>query len=163
MAYCFRSLNTKERLLDAVRRVQLVETTDTAQGLLSEAAELNEASDQELPGIASITFQAGKLETDPIMQEVITGSGDSYLSAFIQQLGNSDWVKQALRYEVEAKTSAHYASSPCRRISMLKFVKFSIRPMSSALVCCNNSKADTETRRINSCEGARLRNISCKP
>lgn len=103
LAYCFRSLNTKERLLDAVRSVQLVATSDTAQGLLSEAAELNEASDKELPGIAPITFQAGKLETDPIMQEVITGSGDSYLSAFIQQLGNSDWVKQALRYEVEAK------------------------------------------------------------
>lgn len=112
LAYCFRSLNTKERLLDAVRRVQLVETTDTAQGLLSEAAELNEASDQELPGIASITFQAGKLETDPIMQEVITGSGDSYLSAFIQQLGNSDWVKQALRYEVEAKKQCPLCQQP---------------------------------------------------
>ena len=103
LAYCFRSLNTKERLLDAVRRVQLLTTTDTAQGLLAEAAELSETSDQELPGIAPISFQAHNLEDDPILQEVITGSGDSYLSAFIQQLGNSDWVKHALRYQAAAE------------------------------------------------------------
>lgn len=103
LAYCFRSLNTRERLLDAVRRLKLLTTTDTAQGLLAEAAELSETSDQEIPGIAPILFQAHNLEHDPIMQEVITGSGDSYLSAFIQQLGNSDWVKHALRYQAVAE------------------------------------------------------------
>lgn len=103
LSYCFKSLNTRERLLDAVQRVPFVVTSDTAQGLLNEAAELSEASDQELPRIAPFTFQANELETDPIMQEIITGSGDSYLSALIKQLGHSDWVKQALRYEAEAK------------------------------------------------------------
>lgn len=103
LSYCFKSLNTRERLLDAVQRVPLVATSDTIQGLLNEAAELNEASAQEQPRITPITFQANELEADPIMQEIITGSGDSYLSALIQQLGHSDWVKQALRYEAEAK------------------------------------------------------------
>lgn len=112
LAYCFKSLNTRERLLETVRRVPLVATTDTAQGLLSEAAALNEASDQELPGIASVVFQADRLEADPILKEVITGSGDSYLSAFIQQLGNSDWVKQALRYEVESKDKCPLCQQP---------------------------------------------------
>lgn len=112
LAYCVKPLNTRERLLEAVRRIQLVPTADTAHGLLSEAAELNEASDKELPGIAPITFQADVLEANPIMQEVITGSGNSYLSAFIQQLGNSDWVKQALRYEVEAKDQCPLCQQP---------------------------------------------------
>jgi len=102
LAYCFSLLNTKERLLQAVRNVPLVTSTDTSQGLLAEAAALKETSDQELPGIPPLAFQVQSLEGDPILQEVITGSGDSYLSAFIQQLGNSDWVKHALRYETEA-------------------------------------------------------------
>lgn len=102
LAYCFKLLNTKERLLEAVRNVPLVASTDTPQGLLAEAAALKETSDQELPGIAPLAFQVQSLEGDPILQEVITGSGDSYLSAFIQQLGNSDWVKHALRFEGES-------------------------------------------------------------
>lgn len=102
LTYCFKSLNTRERLLEAVRNVPLVTSTDTAQGLLAEAAALKETSDQELQGIAPVAFQVQNLEGDPILQEVITGSGDSYLSAFIQHLGNSDWVKHALRYETEA-------------------------------------------------------------
>ncbi|MBF6032848.1 AAA family ATPase [Pseudomonas sp. P155] len=102
LTYCFKSLNTRERLLEAVRNVPLVTSTDTAQGLLAEAAALKETSDQELQGIAPLAFQVQNLEGDPILQEVITGSGDSYLSAFIQHLGNSDWVKHALRYEAEA-------------------------------------------------------------
>ena len=112
LAYCFRSLNTKERLLDAVRRVQLVTSTDTAQGLLEEAAELSKTSDQELPGIPPVAFQAERLEGDPILQEVITGSGDSYLSAFIQQLGNSDWVKHAIRYQAEAADKCPLCQQP---------------------------------------------------
>ncbi len=112
LAYCFKLLNTRERLLNTVRNVPLVTTTDTPQELLREATELNDASDQELPGIASITFHANELETDPIMQEIITGSGDSYLSAFIQQLGNSDWVKQALSYESEAKDQCPLCQQP---------------------------------------------------
>lgn len=112
LAYCFKSLNTKERLFDAVAAVKLVATTDTAQGLLNEAAELKEVRDQELPGIASLSFQASNLETDPILQEVIAGSGDSYLSAFIQQLGSSDWVKQALRYEVKARDQCPLCQQP---------------------------------------------------
>lgn len=112
LAYCFKNLNTKERLLDATRRVPLVATNNTPEGLLREAAELSETSDQELPKITTVTFQAEALEADPIMQEIITGSGDSYLSAFIQQLGNSDWVKYALHYESTAKDQCPLCQQP---------------------------------------------------
>lgn len=102
LAYCFKNLNTKERLLEATRSFSLVATHDTVEGLLREAAELSETIDQELPKITIVSFHAEALEFDPIMQEIITGSGDSYLSAFIQQLGNSDWVKHALNFESKA-------------------------------------------------------------
>lgn len=98
LAYCFKSLNTRERLLEHVRRIEPAPISDTGASLLLEAAELSETGDQELPNIAPLFFQAHKIEENPILQEVITGSGDSYLSEFIHQLGNSDWVKQALQY-----------------------------------------------------------------
>ncbi len=66
LAYCFKSLNTRERLLEAVRSVPLVTSTDTAQVLLAEAVALKEFSDQELPGIPALTFQANALERYPI-------------------------------------------------------------------------------------------------
>lgn len=72
LAYCFSLLNTKERLLQAVRNVPLVASTDTSQGLMAEAAALKETSDQELPGISPLAFQVQCLEGDPILQEVIT-------------------------------------------------------------------------------------------
>lgn len=112
LAYCIKPLNTKERLLDAVRRVPLVALIDTAQGLLHEAEELSKASDQELPRIAPIAFLGGELEKNPIMREVIAGSGDSYLSELIQQLGHSDWVKQALHYEGNAKKQCPLCQQP---------------------------------------------------
>lgn len=98
LKYCFNLLNTKERLLEKVIAVNLATTSDTITALESEVAELQSASDAELPNIAYFTFPEGEIEKNSTFQEIITGSGDSYLSAFIQELGNSDWVKQALGF-----------------------------------------------------------------
>ncbi|MEK9494945.1 AAA family ATPase [Photorhabdus sp. P32] len=39
-----------------------------------------------------------KIETDEIFNEIILGTNDSYLSALITNLNNSDWVKKGLDY-----------------------------------------------------------------
>lgn len=112
LAYCFSRLNTKDRLLDAIYQVALASTTDTTEGLLAEAAQLQSASDVELPGIPRLRFQGAGMEADPILTEVITGTGDSYLLALIQELGNSDWVKQALRFESHSKGQCPLCQQP---------------------------------------------------
>lgn len=112
LAYCFSRLNTKDRLVDAVSRVALASTTDTADGLLAEAAQLQGASDVELPGIPRFRFEGAGIETDPILAEVIAGAGDSYLSALILELGNSDWVKHALRFESHSKDQCPLCQQP---------------------------------------------------
>lgn len=98
LKYCFNLLNTKERLLEKVLSVKLASPPDTIAALESEAAVLQSASDTELPRIAYFTFQEGEVEINTTFQEIIIGSGDSYLSALIQELGNSDWVKHALGF-----------------------------------------------------------------
>lgn len=39
------------------------------------------------------------METSALLSEAIAGSGDSYFSALITDLGNSDWVKRGLQYQ----------------------------------------------------------------
>lgn len=103
LAYCFNRLNTKERLLDAVSQASLASTQDTASGLLAEASQLHGASDVELPRIPHLRFDGAKMEADPILAEIIAGTGESYLSSLIQELGSSDWVKHALKFESHSK------------------------------------------------------------
>lgn len=112
LAYCFSRLNTRDRLLEAASQVALVSTSDTAEGLLAEATQLQGASDAELPGIPRLRFEGVGIEADPILAEVIAGTGDSYLSALIQELGNSDWVKHALKFESHSKDHCPLCQQP---------------------------------------------------
>lgn len=98
LSYCLGGINTKDRLHDKLVPLKFKSTADTAESLAAEASELQSASDTELEGIASFAFPAGDIETKPIFQETIAGSGDSYLSALIQELGNSDWIKQSFKF-----------------------------------------------------------------
>lgn len=98
LKYCFASLNTKERLAENVIPLKLAAVSDSFEALATEAQQLQSASDDELAGIPSFRFPEGDIEQDPLLQEVVTGSGNSYLSAVINELGNSDWVKQALGF-----------------------------------------------------------------
>lgn len=98
LRYCFASLNTKERLGEKLRTLALVPSTDDFSALATEAQQLQSASDAELPGIPTIRFAEADVETSVLLSEAIAGSGDSYLSALITDLGNSDWVKRGLQY-----------------------------------------------------------------
>src|ERR1700712_3720339 len=98
LRYCFTGLNTKERLGEKLRALTLAPSTDDFVGLAAEAEQLQSASDTELAAIPTFRFPEGDVETSPLLSEVISGSGDSYLSALINELGNSDWVKHALEF-----------------------------------------------------------------
>ncbi|WP_122588965.1 AAA family ATPase, partial [Pseudomonas viridiflava] len=98
LRYCLVGPNTKERLGDKLLALALVSSTDDFAGLAAEAEQLQSAGDAELPAIPAFRFAEGEVETSPLLSEVIAGSGDSYLSALITDLGNSDWVKHALRF-----------------------------------------------------------------
>lgn len=98
LRYCFASLNTKERLGEKLRTLSLAPSQDDFSALAAEAEQLQSASDAELPAIPTIRFAEADVEASSLLSEAIAGSGDSYLSALITDLGNSDWVKQGLQY-----------------------------------------------------------------
>lgn len=97
LRYCF-TVHTKERLAEKVEQLPLETTTDTFEFLAEEAAELQSASGQELPLMPMFNFSERDVEADPLLQEVIVGSENSYLSEVINDLGNSDWIKSSFRF-----------------------------------------------------------------
>lgn len=98
LRYCLVGPNTKERLGDKLRDIALVTSSEDFTALATEAEQLQSAGDTELPAIPTLRFAESEVETSPLLSEVISGSGDSYLSALITDLGNSDWVKHALEF-----------------------------------------------------------------
>lgn len=112
LKYCFASLNTKEKLTEKVVALNLVPSSDTFESLTAEAEQLQLASDAVLPGIPLLSFAEGEVESHALLQETITGSGDSYLSALISELGNSDWVKQALGFVPKGEERCPFCQQP---------------------------------------------------
>lgn len=98
LKFCFTGLNTKERLAEKIESLSLQSVSDTFETLALEARELQSASDQERPVLPSFSFPEQEVELSPLLEEAITGSDNSYLSEIINDLGNSDWIKQAFRF-----------------------------------------------------------------
>lgn len=98
LKFCFTALHTRERLAERVESLDLEPVSDTFETLALEASELLSASDQERPVLPSFSFPERDVEFSPLLKEAITGSDSSYLSEIINDLGNSDWIKQAFKF-----------------------------------------------------------------
>lgn len=98
LKFCFIGLNTKERLAEKVENLNVEPNSETFEALALEAGELQSASEQQRPLLPAFIFPDQDVELSPLLQEAITGSENSYLSVIINELGNSDWIKQAFRF-----------------------------------------------------------------
>lgn len=112
LKYCFVGYNTREKLAEKINSVKLVPVVDTLEGLATEAQELLAADGEEIASIPAFTFQPGEIEKDPLLQEAIVGSQDSYLAALINELGNSDWIRQALGFVDQQDSRCPYCQQP---------------------------------------------------
>ncbi|ANW27370.1 hypothetical protein BA953_21895 [Vibrio coralliilyticus] len=72
--------------------------TSTIESLQKEARELSGQDGSLLSSLPKISIDASSFEKDPILNQVIVGSKDSYLSGLVEKLGSSDWVKTGLQY-----------------------------------------------------------------
>ncbi len=72
--------------------------SSTIESLKKEAQELSGQDGTLLSNVPNISFDASSSENAPILNQIIVGSKDSYLSDLIEKLGNSDWVKSGLVY-----------------------------------------------------------------
>jgi len=98
LRYCLQGPNTKDRLIEKILAMEFLETNDKLEELSSEADDLLKANDQPRPSIRRLVLDAQRIEGATLFQEQITASDESYLSALILALGNSDWVKHSLNF-----------------------------------------------------------------
>lgn len=91
--------NAKIKLFDYIIQITKPDTqpNKTIDDLKQEAGAISDdAQKQEL--LLKVDIDVDEIENSNIFSEVIIGNKDSSVSALIQKLNNSDWVKQGLDY-----------------------------------------------------------------
>ena len=101
LEYCLEGLKgQKEKLFAHLQGIPkpTEEPNKTIQAIRKEVGALKEEDAQPQQRMATLAFQAHDVEADPVFGKSILGNTDSEVAALIEQLGNSDWVKQGLAY-----------------------------------------------------------------
>lgn len=101
LEYCLDGLKAKkERLFDYILEVRrpAAEPTKTMVQLRDEVSALKGEEAGVKDEHPRLEFSAYAVESDPIFKKAIAGKGDSAIAPLIEQLGNSDWVRQGLDF-----------------------------------------------------------------
>ena len=77
----------------------LVKPDYTIDMLKNQVRLLEAAAATPIERLSEVISQVTEIENDSIFQDVITGNKDSYVAALINELQNSDWVKEGLFFQ----------------------------------------------------------------
>lgn len=101
LEYCLEGLKAqKEKLFEHLLSIEkpAIEPKKSITVLKQEIEALKGEDAQTQLELTLLEFLAHDQESDLIYSKVIVGNNDSAVSALIENLGNSDWVKQGLEY-----------------------------------------------------------------
>jgi len=92
--------NDGNKLLSFVESLKKPENkpAKTIESIKEEVQALSGENAQKYESLKLIDFSASNLESEIIFQKQIVGNENSTVSALINKLGNSDWVKDGLNY-----------------------------------------------------------------
>ena len=109
MEYCLKGfMREKGKLLDYIAAISKPndKPSKTVEQLKSEVEAVVGDSAQSFSVLPMFSFDGAGVETDSIFQKEIAGNQNSTVASLIERLGNSDWVKDGLRYIEESKKQA---------------------------------------------------------
>ena len=101
LEYCLDGLKgKKEKLFSYLIEIKrpAEEPSKTVAQLRDEVSSLKGEEAGVKDELPRFEFSAHSVESDPIFKRAITGKGDSVVAPLIEQLGNSDWVRQGLDF-----------------------------------------------------------------
>lgn len=100
LEYCFPGLKQKAALMGHLLSIQKPDLVSirSIDEIKKEIQSLNEISDEELAELSIIKSDFARIESDEIFDRSIVGSNNSTVSKFIEELGNSDWIRKGLKY-----------------------------------------------------------------
>jgi len=100
--------NDGNKLLDFVEKLPKPanKPTKTIDAIKEDVQALAGDNAQKYSALNAISFPTQSIESEPLFDKQIVGNENSTVSELINKLGNSDWVKDGLKYlpaEIEAK------------------------------------------------------------
>ncbi|MDO9518913.1 MAG: AAA family ATPase [Pseudohongiella sp.] len=113
LEYCLEGLmGQKDKLFAHLQGIPKPseEPTRSIQIIRKEVEELQGTDAQPQLRLEVLSFHAKYIESDKIFSTSILGNSDSEVAALIEELGNSDWVKQGLDYLPDNMTDS---KEPC--------------------------------------------------
>lgn len=105
LEYCLEGLKgQKDKLFAHIQGIPkpASEPEKDVQTIRQEVEALKGDDAQLQPRLATLSFAAHSVESEPVFGKSILGNTDSEVAALIEKLGNSDWVKQGLSYLPES-------------------------------------------------------------
>ena len=123
--YCLKGMkDKKQRLFDHILEIPLEnEVQDTVKELEEKAKSIDEGETQH--SITSFECESVKIEPSKIFQEKIIGKENLSVSELIEQLDNSDWVKEGFDKYVTKDNKEHIRNCPfCQEQTItVEFIK----------------------------------------
>jgi wobble nucleotide-excising tRNase len=101
LEYCLDGLKgQKERLFEHLLGIKKLsqEPKKSMADLRDEVSALSGETAQPQAELPLLTFAAQSVEVQSIHEKAIVGNEDSQIASVIERLGNSDWVKQGVKY-----------------------------------------------------------------
>lgn len=100
LEYCLDGLKRKERLYEHLTSIKNSEFTPeySIDDLKKEVASLKGENAHPINEIEEFAFGGHEIEDDPVFKKIIVGSQEGSVAEFINNMGNSDWVRKGLEF-----------------------------------------------------------------
>ncbi|TGN13340.1 AAA family ATPase [Leptospira bandrabouensis] len=111
--YCFESLKKKENLLHYLESIKKpdIKPLKSIEAIKNEIEAINGSNAKPYELLHSQNLSINNIENNPIFLKTIIGNKNSSISNLIEKLGNSDWVKNGLKY-LPSETSFNTIECP---------------------------------------------------
>jgi len=121
LEYCLEGLKgQKDKLFAYLQGISkpASEPKKDVQSIRQEVEALKGDDAQLQQRLPTLSFGAHSVESDPVFGKSILGNTDSEVAALIENLGNSDWVKQGLSYLPESEGDSNALCPFCQEATI---------------------------------------------
>lgn len=117
LEFCLRNkglLGDRNKLLSFITSLPKPEAKPkkSIENIKKEVLDLKGENSQKFDILSLTNFQAGNIETDSIFNKEIVGNENSTVASLIKKLGNSDWVKNGLKFIPDNENLSDNAPCP---------------------------------------------------
>ena len=129
LEYCLDGLKRKERLHEHLTSITFSDITPeySIDDLKKEVGALKGENAHQINEIEEFIFGGHDIEDASIFNKIIVGSQEGSVAEFINNMGNSDWVKKGLEFLPDVTTSSNLSCPFCQESTLTNDLVNSIK------------------------------------